>query len=134
MTPPERSHRILLVDDDPTVVDTYRRMLALEGFSVRFATDAEAGLREAAAFHPDGIFLDLRMPLVDGLAFLRRLRSDEQQARTPVAIVTGDYLIDDTVGDALRALGATIHFKPLWLEDVVQLAHQLVSNVPESKS
>jgi hypothetical protein len=40
----------------------------------------------------------------------------ESHRQTPVAIVTGDYLVDESMM-ALRALGATIRFKPLWLDD-----------------
>jgi len=46
--------------------------------------------------------------------------------KTPVAIVTGDYLVDDMTTAALREWGATIRFKPLWFEDLVQLIHQLM--------
>jgi len=88
--------------------------------------NAEGGLREARATPPDAIILDLRMPLVDGLAFLRRLRAIDQYARTPVAIVTGDYFLDDRTSAELRSLGAQLKFKPLWLEDLVALAKALV--------
>lgn len=118
--------RILIVDDDEGVTQTFARMLRLEGFSVCTAVNAETGLQEAAANRPDAIILDLRMPLVDGLGFLRRLRSDLEQRRTPVAIVTGDYFLDDTVSSEVRALGAELRFKPLWLEDLVGLARTLV--------
>jgi two-component system response regulator PrrA len=118
--------RILIVDDDEGVTQTFARMLRLEGFSVSTAVNAETGLQEAAANRPDAIILDLRMPLVDGLGFLRRLRSDLEQRCTPVAIVTGDYFLDDTVSSEVRALGAELRFKPLWLEDLVGLARTLV--------
>ena len=94
---------------------------------MRTAVSAETGLREAEQSNPDAIILDLRMPLVDGLGFLRRLRSHDHQRKTPVAIVTGDYFLDETVANELQELGAELRFKPLWLEDVVELAHQLVS-------
>ena len=84
--------------------------------------NAETGLREADRNHPDAIILDLRMPLVDGLGFLRRLRAHDEQRDTPVAIVTGDYFLDDQVSAELRELGAELKFKPLWLEDLVGLA------------
>src|SRR6185312_16085075 len=116
---------ILIVDDDEGVTQTFARMLRLEGFKVRTAVSAETGLREAEEYHPDAIILDLRMPLVDGLGFLRRLREHEQH-QTPVAIVTGDYFLDDTVSNELRELGAELRFKPLWLEDLVGLARNLL--------
>lgn len=117
---------ILIVDDDEGVTQTFARMLRLEGYRVRVAMNAETGLREAENSRPDAIILDLRMPLVDGLGFLRRLRSDSNQRDTPVAIVTGDYFLDDDVSSELRNLGAELKFKPLWLEDLVGLARQLL--------
>jgi DNA-binding response OmpR family regulator len=117
---------ILIVDDDEGVTSTFARMLKLEGFHVCTALNGEMGLREAAANHPDAIILDLRMPLVDGLRFLRRLRADAEQRHVPVAIVTGDYFLDEDVATELRELGAEIKFKPIWLEDLVGLARNLL--------
>jgi DNA-binding response OmpR family regulator len=121
------SGTVLIVDDDRAVTETFARMLALDGYDVRTALSAEAGLREAEAEHLDAILLDLRMPLVDGLAFLRQLRAREDTQRTPVAIVTADYFIDDLISADLRALGAQLYFKPLWVEDVLHIAHTLIA-------
>jgi DNA-binding response OmpR family regulator len=103
-------------------------MLTLEGYQVRTAFNAESGLRAANEAHPNAIILDLRMPLVDGLGFLRQLRSQDSQrlTPTPVAIVTGDYFLDDAVASELRQLGAELRFKPLWLEDLISLARNLL--------
>jgi len=118
--------RILIVDDDEGVTQTFARMLRLEGYQVRTAVNAEKGLQEADLSRPDAIILDLRMPLVDGLGFLRRLRARDGQRSTPVAIVTGDYFLEDSVSTELRELGAQLRFKPLWLEDLVGLARNLL--------
>jgi DNA-binding response OmpR family regulator len=126
-SPPDSSaSTILIVDDDEGVTQTFARMLRLEGFEVRTAASAETGLQEAATVRPDAIILDLRMPLLDGLGFLRRLRANAEQAGTPVAIVTGDYFLDESVSAELRDLGAELRFKPLWLEDLVGLARTLL--------
>lgn len=117
---------ILIVDDDEGVTQTFARMLRLEGYQVRTAVNAETGLQEAAQSHPDAIILDLRMPLVDGLGFLRRLRALEGHVTTPVAIVTGDYFLDESISTELQRLGAELRFKPLWLEDLVGLARNLL--------
>jgi DNA-binding response OmpR family regulator len=117
---------ILIVDDDEGVTQTFARMLKLEGYNVRTAISAEKGLSEAEESQPDAIILDLRMPLVDGLGFLRRLRAHDQQRDTPVAIVTGDYFLDESVASELRELGAELKFKPLWLDDLVGLARDLL--------
>ena len=122
----EITSKILIVDDDEGVTQTFARMLRLEGYQVRTAVSAEKGLSDAAANHPDAIILDLRMPLVDGLGFLRRLRAHDDQRSTPVAIVTGDYFLEDAVSNELQELGAELRFKPLWLEDLVGLARKLL--------
>ena len=117
---------ILIVDDDEGVTQTFARMLRLEGYEVLTAMNAESGLREAEAKRPDAIILDLRMPLMDGLGFLRRLRAHDDQRSTPVAIVTGDYFLDDSISAELHQLGAELKFKPLWLEDLLGLARDLL--------
>jgi DNA-binding response OmpR family regulator len=113
---------ILIVDDDEGVTETFARMLKLEGYNVRTAMTAERGLSEAEQSRPDAIILDLRMPLIDGLGFLRRLRSYDQQRD----IVTGDYFLDENIASELRELGAQLKFKPLWLDDLVGLARDLL--------
>ena len=117
---------ILIIDDDESVTHSFARILRLEGYEVFTAMNGETGLREAESAHPDAIIVDLRMPLVDGLSFLRRLRANDQQRNTPVAIVTGDYFLDDRISSELQQLGAALKFKPLWLEDLVTLARTLL--------
>jgi DNA-binding response OmpR family regulator len=118
---------ILIVDDDRSVADTFARMLKLEGFGVATALSAEAGLELADTVRPQAIILDMRMPITNGLQFLRLVRSKPHLADVPVAIVTGDYFLPENIQLELKSLGASIRFKPLWLEDLVALAKTLVS-------
>lgn len=118
---------ILIVDDDRSVADTFARMLKLEGFAVATALSAETGLELAESVNPDAIILDMRMPITNGLQFLRQVRSRPHLVEVPVAIVTGDYFLSDSMQLELKALGASIRFKPLWLEDLLALARTLVS-------
>jgi DNA-binding response OmpR family regulator len=116
---------ILIVDDDPAVTSTFARMLRLEGYEVVTALTAEAALRQIALTSPDAVLMDLRMPLVDGLGFLRQLRARETLCRTPVAIVTGDYQLEDAVLREVHTLGAALYFKPVWHVDLVEIAREL---------
>ena len=118
---------ILIVDDDQSVADTFARMLQLEGFKVKTALTAEEGLEHASALLPDAIILDMRMPITNGLQFLRQVRARPPLANIPVAIVTGDYFLTDPVQKELGKLGASIRFKPLWLEDLIALAKTLIN-------
>ena len=126
MNPPS-TQAILIVDDDPGVIETFSRLLRLEGFSVVTTTSPEGGLAIAADKHPDAIILDLRMPIVSGLQFLQDLRETPRLRHTPIAIVTGDYCIDDGTKAQIEALGTSVLFKPLWLDDLVALARSLTA-------
>src|SRR5262245_34357987 len=105
---PTLTRTILIVDDDPSVTETFERMLRLEGYNVVTALSAEAGLAQAERASPHAIILDLRMPLTDGLQFLRILRTKPGLTSVPVAIVTGDYFLDQAVSNELRELGADL--------------------------
>ena len=102
-------------------------MLKLEGFQVATAVNAEAGLELADTVRPSAIILDMRMPITNGLQFLRLVRAKPHLVEIPVAIVTGDYFLSEPVQQELRSLGASIRFKPLWLEDLIALAKTLVA-------
>jgi DNA-binding response OmpR family regulator len=118
---------VLIIDDDRSVADTFSRILKLEGFEVATAMSAEAGMEIADSAAPDAIILDMRMPITNGLQFLRLIRSKPHLAEVPVAIVTGDYFLADPIQNELRSLGASIRFKPMYLEDLLTLARTMVS-------
>lgn len=120
--------RLLIVDDDDATSQTFARILTLEGFDVRTAASAESGLRELENCRPDAVILDLRMPHINGLGLLYRMRACEPGRELPVAIVTGDQCIDDAVMNELRDLGAEVKFKPLWIEDLVDVARSLIAS------
>ncbi|HJR61623.1 MAG TPA: response regulator [Vicinamibacterales bacterium] len=117
---------ILIVDDDPSVADTFARLLKLEGFKVTTALDPAVGLELADSLRPQAIILDMRMPIVSGIQFLREVRARPHLVHIPVAIVTGDYFLSDALQKELKLLGAAVRFKPLWLEDLVALAKTLI--------
>jgi DNA-binding response OmpR family regulator len=117
---------ILIVDDDKVVGETFARMLAIEGHRVTTVQNADAAFVAAGLDTPDALILDLRMPVVSGLDFLRQLRRDPRLRETPVAIVTGDYFLNEPVLAEMRSLGATVRYKPLWMDDLSALTHSLL--------
>ena len=109
-----RSLRVLLVEDDPDHVFLVRRALAdLPGaeVSVEVAGDGEQAVerlarsRFADAGPPQLVLLDLKMPRMDGLEVLRRIRADEAARDLPVVVLTSSERQEDRE-EALR-LGAT---------------------------
>jgi len=116
---------ILIVDDDRSVADTFSRLLTLEGYEVTTALDPAVGLELAESIRPGAIILDLRMPLISGIQFLRAVRARPSLAHIPIAIVTGDFFLSDDLMAEVATLGAELRFKPMWVEDLVELARTL---------
>jgi DNA-binding response OmpR family regulator len=92
---------VLVVDDEPKIVDVVREYLEHAGFSVRTAGDGPAALERARALAPDLVVLDLGLPGLDGLDVARQLR---RSSRVPVIILTarGDE-VDRIIGLELGA-------------------------------
>jgi DNA-binding response OmpR family regulator len=80
--------RVLFVEDDPAVAQMYKLKLELDGYAVTVAPDGEAGLRMARDMRPDIIFLDIRLPKMDGFAVLEELRAEEETKNVPVVILS----------------------------------------------
>jgi CheY-like chemotaxis protein len=84
--------RILVIDDDPNVVDLVRQLLEGERCSVDWAPDGAAGLERINQAPPGVILLDLLMPQMDGLAFLNLLQEHPEHKDIPVVVLTSKSL------------------------------------------
>ena len=113
--------RILIVDDDPIVSLTLSRMLGWAGHEVTLASSGASGLDAVETARPDAVLLDMRMPGMSGLEFLRILRGAPAHRDLPVGIVTGDYFMDEQVLAELSSLGAEVRYKPVWVDDLARL-------------
>lgn len=80
--------QVLFIEDDPTVAQMYKLKLELDGYSVHMAKDGEEGLMLANQLKPDIIFLDIRLPKMDGFAVLEGLRGSEETKQIPVVILS----------------------------------------------
>jgi two-component system, OmpR family, phosphate regulon response regulator PhoB len=85
---PDEEVRVLFIEDDPSVAEMYKLKLELDGYTVTVAKDGEEGLMIANEAPPDIIFLDTRLPKMDGFAVLERLRSAERTREIPVIILS----------------------------------------------
>ncbi|MGD8454701.1 MAG: response regulator [Phycisphaerae bacterium] len=80
--------RVLLVDDDREIVRGVGIRLRAAGYEVYTAFDGQAGLQAAQEHLPDAIVLDVRMPVMDGLTMLGKLRACPQTQAIPVVILS----------------------------------------------
>jgi two-component system, OmpR family, response regulator MprA len=108
--------RVLVVDDDPPLRRMLERTLVAEGFEVAVAADGGAALVAAERSAPDVIVLDVAMPVLDGLAVCRRLRS--KGLPTPILMLTArDAVVDRVAG--LEAGADDYLIKPFAVPELV---------------
>lgn len=120
---------ILIIDDEWAVSRAISARLEASGFSTRVAPTGEEGLEVISRSAPDAVILDLRMPDIDGLEVLRRLRAEPGTANVPVIMVTAN--VQDSVKGEAMALGARAFFgKPFDQRALVETMRRLVSPEP----
>ena len=96
--------RILVVDDDPTILELLVTRLELAGYQVVTARDGHEALKRVADVQPHAMILDVNMPRLDGFGVLRHLQSTGRIRTLPVMVLTARYQASD-VQEAIR-LGA----------------------------
>jgi CheY-like chemotaxis protein len=80
--------KVLIIEDDPTDLKLMGAVLITSGHSVQAITCGEQAVEAVAADNPDIILLDLRLPGIDGLALVRRLKANSETAKIPIVAVT----------------------------------------------
>ena len=80
--------KILIVDDEPDMIELIKMRLVANGYKVVDAKDGLEGLEKASKEEPDLILLDIKMAQMDGYSMLRGLRQDEKMKSIPVIILT----------------------------------------------
>lgn len=87
-TPPRMTHKILIIDDDESILLAIRTLMELEGFEVATASDGEAGLERFRGFRPDLVLVDVMMPKLTGYELVRMIREDQQSQNTRIVYLT----------------------------------------------
>ena len=117
------THRILVVEDDPSVRTLLDSLLSGEGYDVKTASDGTGALRLAHDHVPSVILLDLMMPDHGGLHVLERLRADGDLSHVPVLVVTGAV---EKVPDLRDQVGRDrVFVKPFVVADLLEQVAQL---------
>ena len=115
--------RVLVVDDEPSIVDAVATSLRYEGFDVEEAATGRAALASAQNDPPDMIVLDVMLPDLDGIEVTRRLRADG--IRSPVLFLTARDAIEDKVA-GLTVGGDDYVTKPFSLAEIVARTHAIL--------
>jgi PAS domain S-box-containing protein len=90
-----KQKHILVVDDDPNIVDMLRQFLPESEFRLDSALDGTAGLKAVEADRPDILLLDIIMPRLDGFGVIESLRADPQTRDLPIIVISAKELTAD---------------------------------------
>lgn len=108
--------KVLVVDDEPNIVDLLSVSLKFQGFEVETASSGQKALELAHSFHPDAFILDVMMPGMDGFELLSKLR--EEGLDGPVLYLTAKDAVEDRIHGL--TIGADDYVtKPFSLEEVI---------------
>jgi two-component system OmpR family response regulator len=124
--PNDEKFRILVVDDEPSIVDAVATSLRYEGFEVEEATTGRSALAAAQERPHDLIILDVMLPDLDGLEVTRRLRADG--VRVPVLFLTARDALEDKIA-GLTVGGDDYVTKPFALAEIVARARAILRRV-----
>jgi CheY-like chemotaxis protein len=121
------SKKILVIDDDDTIVTLFKTALELQGFKVQSARDGRNILARALEMKPDLIISDLMMSAGGGYELIRTLQTDALTRRIPVVIVTGSQL-DPSTKDMISMESNLVLYmqKPVRTEVLVSKVHQIL--------
>jgi len=112
--PVVESPEILIVDDDPAILDLLEQQIVSQGYRVIRAGDGAAALNIIQQKKPDAVILDLVLPEVDGSEVILRMKSDNAMTRIPIIVVTGAH-VSRAKGEILQNFAIPAISKP-WHE------------------
>ncbi|MGE6759521.1 response regulator [Corallococcus sp. AB049A] len=112
---------VLVVDDDPDILEALSEILEAEGFEIRRARNGKEALERLEPDPPHLILLDLMMPVMDGWEFAQRMRQKPDFAAIPIIVLSADR----NVGSKAKDIGAMGHLaKPFELNDLLSMVRQ----------
>lgn len=114
--------KILIVDDEPDIVETLKFLIESEGFESITALDGEDALKKAKEENPDVMILDVMLPKINGYKVCRLLKFDNKYKHIPILMVTARSQEEDKIIG--EETGADEYItKPFDIEEVLQKIH-----------
>jgi len=122
--------RILIIDDDESILLLMKTTFDIEGFQVRTAKDGREIIKIAAEFKPHLIITDLMMPGSGGYDVLRSLQGDPLTSKVPVVLVTGSHMNSSTKDLLKQESNLAGYFeKPVRPETLTRHVHKLLNTI-----
>ncbi|MFA5069799.1 MAG: response regulator [Patescibacteria group bacterium] len=121
-------NKVLLIDDEALVLRLFKRIFTpVTGFELSTAWDGMEGLQKIKEVKPDLVLLDIRMPKIDGLEVLRRIKADKEIARIPVIMLTNlsdTKLVSEAVSLGARGYLIKTNYKP---DEILELVRSTLN-------
>ena len=124
--------KILLIDDDVLVLKTIRKLLSLDGYELVESKSAEEALEFVRKEAFDLVITDIRMPGLNGIQMLERLRGDQKNQNLPVILITG-YASDEAPLDAFRLSADDYILKPFNSDQLRASVKRVFESSPEER-
>jgi CheY-like chemotaxis protein len=120
--------RILIVDDDPNIVQMLAEFLTDEGYEVATATQSLRAFDRAKEAQPDLILMDIMMPYLDGLDQIKLLSLDDDLKDVPIIVITANARALEGIED-LRVLRIVDYlYKPFEITDLLEKIKQALAD------
>lgn len=122
----DRRRRVLVVDDEPAIVDLLKDILTMEGHGVDIAQNGKLALEKMGSVHYDNVITDIKMPEMDGKELHRRISEIDPQLAANVIFITGDAIGRDT-REFLRSTGNIYLAKPFNIHELRERLHKVMN-------
>lgn len=120
-------HTILLVDDDPILLDTVADLLTVVGHVVIKARDGAEALERLAIMHPDLIITDILMPGIDGYELLRHVLHHPEWQKIPLVFLSARWR-ENEILEAMSRGAAAFLTKPFDAEELFSKVNEIIGN------
>ncbi len=127
------AYKILVVDDEPTIVRLMEFILARQGHQMIVAVNGEEALEKIKGEQPDLVLLDIMMPRIDGYEVAHRLRADPQTAALPIIMLSAKAQDEDVRKGVEVGVNEYIT-KPFAPDHLVQVVAKHLSRIEDEKS
>lgn len=131
--PAKPTPRVLVVDDEPSIVDAVATSLRYEGFEVESVTSGRPALAAAQENAPDLIILDVMLPDINGQAVCELIKQDQTMKDIRIICISG--MVEEDKIDELRASGADdfLH-KPVDIDELIRRVCRLLEIEPATSA
>jgi CheY-like chemotaxis protein len=120
--------KILVIDDDYSIVELLTDILTHEGHSVESAGEAVEGMQKSRSLKPDLIILDYHMPGMTGAHLFESLRRNQATHLTPILFMSGEATGEDILKEIADPEGACFLAKPVHLDDFRDAVRELLAS------